>query len=432
MKELKDVTCCVADHGLGLPIAQRMAKACKRVLYWSPFEMGMSKIRNACLGDGFPEIERTLDFWPIKGEIDLFVFPDIEHSGLQLELSDQGFPVWGSKKADTLELNREKFLSVLNSIGLQVPEYKVINGLEELRDYLRDKEDQYIKISRWRGDIETTHWRSWALDRYVLDHWAIVLGPLQQIFRFLVFPAIDTDIEIGVDTYTVDGQFPNTMLNGIEWKDKSYFGVVTPRAEMPQQVGELLEAFGPILGQYQMRNQFSAELRIKEDKAYFLDPTTRLGLPSTGSQMTLWKNFPEIVWAGANGEMLDPEWDQYFSMECAIKAKDERDSWVLAKIPDALKQHVKLASACYMDGLYCFPPDDTHGNEIGWLVATGSTPIATLEEMKDLCEQLPDGLYADIESLANVIREVETAKEQDIPVTDKPMPEPEAVIDNGE
>lgn len=417
------------DNGLFLPLAMRMADACKRVLYWTEYEEGFSSIRKGCLGDGFERIERCRDIWQAKKDVDLFCFPDIEHSGMQAELIAQGYPVWGSRMGDSLELNREKFLRVLASLGLDVPPHTVVVGLTGLSNHVKELEDQYIKISRWRGDLETCHWRSWKLDSGILDAWAVKFGPLKELIRFLVFPAIETDLEIGGDTYCVDGQWPRVMLNGLEWKDKSYFGVVTPRSEMPEQLQEILEAFGPVLGEYRYRNEFSSEVRVKDDSAYFIDPTCRGGLPSTGSQLMLWKNFPEIVWAGANGELLEPEYDDAFSMECVLTTKCEKGQWSTVEIPHELEPWVKLSCCCYTDGLYCFPPSEHHGEEIGWLVATGKTPQETLDTMKEHAAMLPDGVCANVESLADILKEVESAEEQGIPITDQPVPEPETVIE---
>jgi hypothetical protein len=41
---------------------------------------------------------------------------------------------------------------------------------------------------------------------------------------------------------------------------------------------------------------------------------------------------------------------------------------------------------------------------------------------------LPDGLNADVEALADVIKEIDSAKEQGIPFTEEKMPEPAEVL----
>lgn len=429
MKELSQVTACVVDHGLFIPLAECLAGWCKRVLYWSPYEEGFSTLRRGCFGDGYENIERCQDIWTAKSDIDLFVFPDIQHAGLQQELAAQGFPVWGSRLGDEIELDRELFLDLLDDAGLEQPRFTLIQGLPKLRDFLSREKDKYIKISRWRGDFETAHWRSWELDAGLLDVWGVQFGPVGELVRFLVFDAIDTDLEIGADTYCVDGRFPSLMLNGIEWKDKSYFAAVTDTDQMPNQIRQTLESFGPLFRDYEYRNQLSLEIRVKGDHFWFIDPTCRGGLPSTASQIAAWKNLPEIIWAGAHGELVDPKPRCQFTMECVLTTKWEKDSWAVAEFPPELEEWVKPYRSCKIGNRHVFPPNE-FGDELGWLVSIGNTPGQALEAMKTHVGLLPDGVCANIESLVHVIQEIESAQEQGVPFTRMPLPEPAEVVED--
>lgn len=429
MKPISDVTALVIDHGLFIPVARRLAESYKRVLYWSPHEDGFSTIRKGIIGDGFPDIEWCDDPWKVKGEVDLLVAPDIEFSGIQLEYESQGIPVWGSRNGDEIELNRTKFLGLLKRMGLDVPTYEVVRGITQLRELLKDAEDKFIKISRWRGDFETAHWRNWQSDEGMLDALAVRLGPAKEIMTFLVFDAIDTDIEIGGDTYCVDGQWPGTMLTGTEWKDKAYFGVVMPTGETPKQIQHVLAAFAEELQDCRYRNQFSCEIRVKGDQFFFIDPTCRGGLPSTGSQLKLWQNFPEIVWAGAHGELIEPEPAAKYSAECVLKVDSKPGTWPSVEIPAELEPWVMLSNCGRIDGRYVFPPTDPEGKEIGWLVAIGDTPKETIQCLGEYVAKLPDGVTSEFEALANIIVEVDEAEAENIPMTDDPMPEPGIVLE---
>ena len=423
----------VDQGGLFLPVARRLARnGFGRVFYYQPWEEGFSKIYKAITGDGYNDLERCEDIWEVKDDVDCFVFPDVGMAGLQLELEAQGKRVWGSRKAVDLELDRPLFLKTLAELGLDVPKHVEIIGINKLRQHLAEREDVYIKISKYRGMLETCHWRSWELDKWLLDAWAVKFGPIGDRFPFLVFDAIDTPLEIGGDTYCVDGEWPALMLNGIEAKDKSYFSSVTKREDMPEEVLHILEAFGPVLGKDRYRNEFSMEARVTDTEVFFIDPTCRGGLPSTGSQLELWDNFPQIVWHGAGGEMIDPDPAAQFSMECALTMKGDPSSWSITDVPDELKDAMKLAGCCEVDGRTCFPPDESHEGSIGWLVATGDTPKETLGEIKRLEAMLPDGVSAHIEAIADVIREVHQAQEDGIPFGDQPVPEPAAVVEGSD
>ena len=99
-------------------------------------------------------------------------------------------------KVDSIEIFRGKFLKTLDEIGLQVPPHTVIKGMENLRVFLKDKTDKWIKISKWRGDWETLHWRDWSQDEQMLgirakpDHLLIT-----EDITYYVFDPIETEIE---------------------------------------------------------------------------------------------------------------------------------------------------------------------------------------------------------------------------------------------
>jgi hypothetical protein len=427
MKSVSDVTFLVIDSGLFFPMALRLAEDAKRVIWHNPDQRGFPSLRQGAIGDGFEQIQTCLDFWPLLGDVDCVVIPDISHSGLQQHLRSIGKAVWGSGIGDRLELNREFFMRRLGQMGLSVPSFEVVVGLSKLREHLRECEDVYIKVSRWRGDFETTHWRNWALDSGWLDQQAVNFGPLQESIRFLVFDAIDTNLEIGADTYFV-GNWPALMLAGTESKDKTFFGSVMPIQEMPEQIQELIVAVAPYLRDVGYTNFISFEDRVTEETHCWTDATQRPGKPSSGSQELLWDNYSEIIWAGANGELVDPVPVNKFSIECQITCKPEKDTWVTLGLPRGLERHCRLSYCGYLDGCYVFPPDEFHHGELGWLVATADTPKATLELAKALCDELPDGVDANVEGMVDLIKEVDEADKEGITLSSKPMPNPGEVI----
>lgn len=430
MKAISDVTFLVADCGLFLPMAHCLAEQAKRVIYWSPERRAFPSVRQDCIGDGFEDIERVRDFWPMLGEIDCFVFPDIGQSALQEYLREIGKPVWGSGPGDKLELNRHMFMELQEHFGMDVAPYHVCHGLAELREFLSDKKDKYIKISRFRGDMETHHYRSWRQDESWLDSMAVNFGGVKEQMKFLVFDEIETDLEIGADTWCIDGRWPSLQLSGIESKDKSYLAAVTRAGEMPDPIKRIQREFAELLQAATYRNQICFEVRVKDDKAYFIDFTARAGMPSSGTNQLIWKNFPDIVWHGANGEMLEPEPIAQFSVECMITTKCEKDAWTCFELDPELVGWARLSWCCKVDGAYCFPPDEHHEGELGWLVALGDTPAEAVRAVRKLADLLPDGVNADVEALTGVIEEVDSMEKADIPFTDKPMPTLEEIVEH--
>jgi len=415
---------------VGLPIAERLARDMKHVYFFSHWEEGQPSFSKCIVGDGLENVERALDVWEIKEEVDLFVFPDVQESGLQKELESQGKAVWGSRDGDIQELDREVFLQTLGDIGLLIPPHEVVIGVSSLRRMLKEKEDYYVKMSLFRGSFETTHWRSWKLDAPWIDSLGVRFGPYSERMRFICFPNIDTPLEIGFDTYNVVGEWPKKLLHGVEYKDRSYLGAVTDLFDMPRQVREVMTAFGPVLAKENFRNQFSGEIRVKGKDSYFIDPTCRFGLPSTPSQLELWKNWSEIVWHGANGELVEPIPLGKYSAEAILTLSGDHSEWRMADVPKELKQWMKLADYCEHDGLVCFPSSETPGtDDVGWLVAVGDSPQEVIKKLGKQADDLPDGLEANVEHLAYVIKEIQVAEKQGIEFGKSPLPKPGFVVE---
>lgn len=428
--KMNEITACVVDHGAYLPLARKLAESYGRVLYYTPWEEAYPCVDKCCIGDGFDCIERCDDFWDEKSEIDAFIFPDILHGGLQEELRRQGYRVWGSGMASDVETDRMLFLRILQEAGLEMPKVTEVRGVSNLREELRDQEDKYIKIGRFRGTMETKHWRSWDEDKCWLDWIAVKLGPLADLTRFLVCEPIDTEIEIGGDTYCIDGQYPKHIMEGYEWKDKSVFGRLKPFAEAADCVREVLEAFAPVLGHYGYRNYFSAEIRVKDDgKFYFLDPCCRGPLPMSWSQCELYQNLAEIIWEGANGTLVEPEFDDTYSCECILSVTGDRRMWASIAVPDDLKDAMKISDCCKAGDVLAKPPDKEHlSADVGWLVSTGKTPRQALERQLDMASRLPEGISAATESLAGLMREIADAESKGMEFSPLQIPKPKETV----
>jgi hypothetical protein len=434
MRDLESITCCFIDSpdGLYLPLARSLAPGYKRLLYTNLNAEGAETINEAVIGEAFPaeeNFERIDDFWMHRNEVDLWVLPDSKAAGLQLELERQGFPVWGSRRSIYLEHSRETFIRVLKDLGLEVPKYKRIIGLDALRDYLRDKEDQIIKISRYRRSMETRKWRSWADDEWWLDLMAVNLGGVKNIWPFLVFESIETDLELGADTYFVNGQFPKVMVDGYERKSRGYFAAVKPAGEMPEQTRAVMDAFAPILEKAGHGNFWTIEVRVKDEHSYFIDPTPRGPMPASGSQALLYKNLPEIIAAGAEGELVEPDLAGKFAAEVGLTLKREGAAWRTCGLPAELADFMKLSGACYVNGRAWFPyrQEDTDDG-IGWLCAIGDTPQETIEKLLAYKELLPPGVEADTDSMVDLLKEIKTAEQEGIEFSKQPVPEPETVV----
>ncbi len=431
-KDIQDLILCVIDHGVYFPVAQRLARDAKKVYYHTPNGEAFKTFSKMVLGYGHGDVEWTDDFWKHKSEIDAFVFPDLGDAGLQLELESQGFPIWGSKDAAIYEDHRGLWIKTCHELGLPMPKTHVIKGITNLTLFFAENlgEVFHVKISQFRGDMET--WRACEPSQIQnkLDTLAMKFGPWKESIVFYVQEPVETDIESGADTYSIHGQWPDKIVLGYERKGQSYFATWKERSEMPEEVWKVNEALTKLLADKRYCNLVSTEVRINDDGSYLLDPCFRTPSPAGEEELELYGNFTEIVYRGAMGEMVQPEMTAKFCGEAVIAYTGDRDGWKSVRVPEEVRQWVKLYACGYEDGAFHFPPNQDP-EAIGCAVALADTPEGVLDGLKALREALKDSAVdVQIEPINNLFREVEQAEEQGIPFSDLPLPSPEEVLES--
>lgn len=425
-----DLTALVVDHGLFLPVARRLARDFKKVYYYTPWEKSFPTVRD-CIGDGYDNIERVNSIWDAVHKCDLAVFPDIGFSAEQSAIKALDIPVWGSGTADELEVFRGSFLDALLQTDLPIPTYQKITGLNELRSHLKDKENKWIKVSKYRGDWETLHWRNWQQDEPTLDAFAVKLGPWKELFTFFVFDPIETNIEDGDDSYCINGKWPKLLIRGMECKDKAFIGTFQKAVDLPEHLKAVHDAFGPILAQHDYRGFFSMEVRVTEEgQGYFIDPTCRAGSPPSQVQCEMIANYSEIIEAGSRGELVEPEPYAKFGVQSLLTIKpDRKTNWFAVEIPDHLDQWMKCGMCSIIDGRTVFPPnEDADFNEIGWIVGVGDSMEEAITHLQKNIQDLPEGVCCESMPIAELLEEIAEAEEKGMEFTEQPVPPPEIVL----
>lgn len=424
-----DRTALVFDHGLFVELAIRLARDFKRVLYYSPWMKGFPTVNDCVIGDGFRSIERVDDIWDVLDEVDVFVFPDIQHSGLQLHLEQMGKNVWGSRKGDKLELQRAKFLKTLKEVGLPVGKWRHVVGLSNLREILKGEDDLFIKISRYRGSMETWHHKDYRMSDPILDQLAVKLGAAKESVPFIVCEPIKSDLEVGYDGFCIDGQFPSIGVQGYEIKDRAFVASVQKYEDLPKEVQDVNEAIAPLLRDYRYRNFWSTEIRIQDREPFFIDPCCRCPSPATEAQLELYDNWGEIIWEGAQGNLVDPNPVAKFAVESMIYHNEDADGWRSLEIPDESRQWVKIYRVCKINGAYHIPPCENKMDEIGAVVGIGDTIQEAIDHLHETVEELKDQpVTVRTESLYDALKEIHKAEEQGVEFTEQEVPKPETAL----
>jgi hypothetical protein len=429
MNDLSSKSIMVVDRGLFLPFAQRLARDFGKVYYHVLNESPFPTPNTAVLGEGFPGIECAREMYGLS--VDAYAFPDVGMSSLQSDLRRQGFNVWGSGEASKLELLRKYFKEVQESLGMEVPPYESVVGLKKLRHLLENMEEAYVKISTYRGLAETFHHSDISATNLWMDHLAMLLGPLQEHFPFIVEEPIEAIVETGLDTYCVKGEYPNVAIQGIEAKDKAYIGTVTPMDEMPKELTDIAVQISPKLQEY--ANFISTEIRITKDgTAYLTDPSCRHATPAGECVIELIDNLSDVVWEGSQGNFIEPEYSQKFAMQVIVNhPEDPKSLWRSARLPKELDRWFKPYAACLIDEVTYWPPLPWSFEAVGNLVSTGDSLEECLDSLKERASLLEAaGLGASTTAIADVLKSIADEQAAGVPFTEQNVPEPVEAIPN--
>jgi predicted RNase H-like HicB family nuclease len=423
LANLKDKTIIVYDNGLFIELAIELSKAFKKVYYYMPWKNGFPKSNQYVVGQGIPEIERIYDFFDYVEKADLFVFPDVYDGDLQLYLEKQGKLVWGARKGEEMELYRDKMKDHMKKLGLYVTPYKVIKGLAALREHLKKNDKQYVKINKTRGDMETFRSENYKLIEPVLDELEHNLGALKYIKEFIVEDALDDTeddhcVESGCDLYTVNGKFPSHTLAGIEVKDLGYCGRILPYNKLSTKITDFNKAIAPTLKAYGYKGFLSTELRISEKHdPYMLDQCSRAGSPPNELYQLMYKNLPEIVWYGAQGILIDPEYDYEYGVEALIHSSWADKNWQAVYFPEKYRENIKLRNVCKIEGKYYCVPQAVGLPEIGAVVAEGKTLDEAIALAKEIAASI-EGHYIEVklESIDKALEEFEKLEKMGVKI----------------
>lgn len=390
LKPVSEVTALVIDNGHFFELARTLARSYKKVYYYCPNISEGPKINKSMIGYGYEEIELAHDFYGKPyDESDLIVFPDVGQGDMQVEMAKTK-AVWGAKKAEDLEFDREGTKKLLKKIGMPVGPYEVVTGIEALREYLKTHKDVYVKISKYRGMFESFLSSNYLSVETDIDDLCQGLGMFKHVQRFVCEDALPDKVELGMDCYTVDGEWPESCLGGIEIKNKGYVGAFKKWSEFPKPLTELNEKLSPYLKEKQMRGSMSTEGRIGEDgKFYTIDFTQREPSPPGELRQEIYTNTAEIIWEGANGVMVNPKPAGKFGVEINMASDNRRrGKWQEISYPKEFERNVKLHSPCIIKGRKYVIQTDWETEVLGGVSAWGNTLEDAVKQVKKIVKEV--------------------------------------------
>lgn len=398
-EDLSNKRVCVYDGGLFVSLALRLAATKKfaAVDYHREWQDGFCDGRELIIGTGLEEfgVGRLKYFWPAINDYDLFVFPDCWNGDLQVYLRSIGKNVWGGGARSDLELSRWKTKGIIEELGLPVNESEKVHGLDGLRDYLKEHDDVFVKVSALRGLGETFESQNYEMVKGQLDELRSKYGALMDEIDFIVEQKIPDALEIGYDGYCIDGEFPDSSFVGVEIKDQAYLGKLVDYDELPESVRETNTKLSEHMDGY--RQFWSTEIREKDGQGFLIDVTARHASPAGETYCQAFDNLAEILYYGAQGELIHPETESNFCAQIILCSEWATEHSYAVKFPEEIRPFVKLYNHCRIEGVDVVMPQLASMKQVGSVVGLGATIEEAVESAKERAEQI-EGYDLEIEA----------------------------------
>ncbi len=390
-----NLTVCVVDNigGSYVNVANELSKYFKKVFYHSVNQNPFPMISMQNIGTGYDKIERINEFWTNIDQFDIIVFPDIYFKDWGMALRKMGKMVWGGCPSEELETNRHLFKDELSSVGMAVAPTEYIKGVNNLISYLKGVEDKWLKISYYRGNMETFHHINMNQSAIWLESLKVSMGPLGEEIEFLIEDSIESIAEVGYDGWAVNGLITDNQIWGIETKDCSYIGTHVDKSMMPTPVIEVNNMFQPILSKYKHTGFYSNEIRVGNDgKNYYTDAAMRAGSPPSATYLNLISNWDEIIIGGCNGELIEPKYKAKYGCELILKSSYCYKNYLPITIPEEYRDNVKLKGSFRYNGQDFIVPFEQGGvmemDAFGSVVVIGDNVDEILNKSCEIADKL--------------------------------------------
>jgi hypothetical protein len=422
--ELKDKKVLVVDNGLFVSWAHTLARYGAKVDYFCPWTENAPKGERRCVGSGHKAFNRV-DDWKRNG-YDLYMFADLYFAEEVEQLRRDGKRVWGSGYGERLELDRWWSKKLMEYVGLQVNQCWRIKGIEALREFLQEHENVYVKVSQVRGEFESFKHLNYKCSDAKLTDIENNLGCRKHEQEFIIESHIESVCESGYDGWIIDGKTPESSLYGVEIKNEAYIGIVKPYKKLPALVRDCVDRLSDFFKRVRYRGQYSNEIRIASlDEYYLIDHTCRGPCPPTESQQQVFKNWDEIIWHGAMGEVVPPDEAAKYAIQACITSSEalkhdlplyiDRDSAEWIKIFNHYRDPVKSVEYFVMQV--------DKQVEVGYVVGIGDTIKEAYDHLKKNAEGIEGGgVDVNLKAVPEAVEEIDKGQKAGIEFTDDPLP----------
>ncbi len=127
----------------------------------------------------------------------------------------------------------------------------------------------------------------------------------------------------------------------------------------------------------------------RNGKPFWSGNCARLPNPPGFLQTLMLKNYSEIIWQGANGECVEPEYDHAFGVQLQIKSTwSDQEHWQPIDFDAKYRDQVKIVNPCKINGRHYCVPLRFGIAECGAVVGTGDSIDAAVKMAKKAADTI--------------------------------------------
>lgn len=265
------------------------------IKYWTSWQADQ-KFDWFSIGLGFEHLNKVKYAAEWYSWADAYFAPDVtgqdEIAFLKTIYPNKSF--FGCGLAHKLEQDRWGLKKVLRDIDIKSARSERIIGVDALRAYFIKNTDKFVKVSTFRGDIESFYAKDGDSIDLKMDEIAQARGPFKNKCEFIIEDTIDSDVEIGADLIFNGNDYLKPYIYGYECAKGLYMGRVSET--LPKLLMDGMEKLKPVLKKLDYRSCISTEIKcVSKTESYFLDITCRLPNPLCALYNEYITNWREVV-----------------------------------------------------------------------------------------------------------------------------------------
>lgn len=378
----------VSDHGAFFNQSLGLCKGGNKVKYYTSWPSAFPVYEEFAVGEGFQDegLEKVLYFYDHFDWADCVANFD-NHGNNEINFLRKHFPnksIFGCGQGEKLENDRWGLKRIQKDLGLKVQHTVKCKGVGELRKYLKDNKDKFVKLNIWRESHESFYAKDYNAVELIIDELETSFGPHKEKYEFIVEDNIDSEVQSGFDGFFNGIDYVKPFFRGYEYHNNLYIARVVD--EMSPQIKETMEALKPVLRKLDYRGSISTEEKIvSKTEHYLIDLTARLPSPLSALYPQYILNWPELVYKVGLKQNVKCDIVHKYVGAFSLTSDHAKQNWLKIDIKEEDRTNIKFIMACKNNGKYY----SVQGmNNVVVLVAAGNTVDQVLELLKKYAQKV--------------------------------------------